>query len=145
MQAADQPPHVVVADLPVKLFHHEHVLAVVRPTVGRGLDVEPPLDQEIPGEQFPGVGVVGYLGEIDHGEPFSFRVICTSSAMKWMTAEQKAILVQATADEPEGMAAWARTVLLEVAKRKLAKIGKKKQDEGDYLDSRLSFLVRLIY
>jgi len=64
--------------------------------------------------------------------------------MKWMTAEQKAILVQATADEPEGMAAWARTVLLEVAKRKLAKIGKKKQDEGDYLDSRLSFLVRLI-
>jgi predicted short-subunit dehydrogenase-like oxidoreductase (DUF2520 family) len=38
-----------------------------------------------------------------------------------VTADQKEIIRQATADEPEGMAAWARAVLLEAAKRRLAK------------------------
>ena len=38
-----------------------------------------------------------------------------------VTDEQKAIIDQATADEPEGMAAWARALLLAAAKRKIAK------------------------
>ena len=32
-----------------------------------------------------------------------------------VTSEQKALIDQATADEPEGMAAWARALLLEAA------------------------------
>ena len=39
-----------------------------------------------------------------------------------LTREQKALLDEATADEPEGKAAWARALLLVAAKRKLAKI-----------------------
>jgi hypothetical protein len=38
-----------------------------------------------------------------------------------LTAEQKAIIDEATADQPEGKAAWARTLLLAAAMRKLAK------------------------
>jgi hypothetical protein len=38
-----------------------------------------------------------------------------------VTGEQKALITEATADEPEGMAAWARAVLLDAARRKLAK------------------------
>ena len=38
-----------------------------------------------------------------------------------MTDEQKAEIDRATADEPEGMAAWARALLLAAAKRKIAK------------------------
>jgi hypothetical protein len=38
-----------------------------------------------------------------------------------VTSEQKALINDATADEPEGMAAWVRAVVLEAAKRKLAK------------------------
>jgi hypothetical protein len=38
-----------------------------------------------------------------------------------VTSEQKALIVEATSDEPEGMAAWARAVLLAAAKRKLDK------------------------
>ncbi len=38
-----------------------------------------------------------------------------------VTSEQKTLINEATADEPEGMAAWARMVLLDAAKRKLAK------------------------
>ena len=38
-----------------------------------------------------------------------------------LTTEQKQVIVEATADEAEGMAAWARTVLLDAAKRKIAK------------------------
>ena len=36
-----------------------------------------------------------------------------------VTAEQKAVLVEATADEPQGFAAWARQVLVEAAKTRL--------------------------
>jgi hypothetical protein len=36
-----------------------------------------------------------------------------------MTSEQKALIVQATADEPEGMAAWARAILLTEARRRV--------------------------
>jgi hypothetical protein len=45
-----------------------------------------------------------------------------------VTTDQKAIIDRATADEPDGMAAWARAVLLDAAKRKLArnKSGKRK-------------------
>lgn len=38
-----------------------------------------------------------------------------------LTSEQKTLIQEATADEPEGMAAWARTVLLEAAKRKASR------------------------
>jgi hypothetical protein len=36
-----------------------------------------------------------------------------------VTSEQKALIQTATRDEPEGMAAWARAVLLEAARRKV--------------------------
>jgi len=36
-----------------------------------------------------------------------------------VTAEQKAVLSQATADDPQGMAAWARSVLLDAARRRI--------------------------
>jgi hypothetical protein len=38
-----------------------------------------------------------------------------------VTSEQKALINEATADEPEGMAAWARAILLGAAQRKLAR------------------------
>jgi hypothetical protein len=38
-----------------------------------------------------------------------------------VTSEQKALITDATAYEPEGMAAWVRAVVLEAAKRKLGK------------------------
>jgi hypothetical protein len=37
-----------------------------------------------------------------------------------LTSEQKALIDEATADEPEGKAAWARSLLLAAARRKLA-------------------------
>jgi hypothetical protein len=45
-----------------------------------------------------------------------------------LTSDQKALLDDATADEPEGKAAWARAILLAAAKRKLAK---NKNDDRD--------------
>jgi hypothetical protein len=44
-----------------------------------------------------------------------------------MTTEQKALISEATSGEPEGMAAWARAVLLEAAKRKIAKSASRKE------------------
>jgi hypothetical protein len=44
-----------------------------------------------------------------------------------LTREQKALIAEATADEPEGMAAWARALLLAAARRRL---GGRKSD-GD--------------
>jgi len=38
-----------------------------------------------------------------------------------VTTKQRALSVEATADEPEGMAAWARALLLAAARRKRAK------------------------
>ena len=38
-----------------------------------------------------------------------------------VTDEQKELIDRATEDEPEGMAAWARVILLGAARRKLAK------------------------
>ena len=37
-----------------------------------------------------------------------------------MTSEQKQLLDDATLDEPEGKAAWARAILLAAARRQLA-------------------------
>jgi len=45
-----------------------------------------------------------------------------------MTTEQKQVVVQATADEPEGMAAWARAILLRAARDRLAKAAAKKAE-----------------
>ena len=39
-----------------------------------------------------------------------------------VTSEQKALIAQATSDEPEGMAAWARQILLDAAKRKVSRV-----------------------
>lgn len=41
-----------------------------------------------------------------------------------LTAEQKALIAEATADEPAGMAAWVRGILLEASKKKLARVRK---------------------
>jgi hypothetical protein len=38
-----------------------------------------------------------------------------------VTREQKAVVADATKDEPEGMAAWARRILLSAAQDKLAR------------------------
>jgi hypothetical protein len=38
-----------------------------------------------------------------------------------VTSEQKALIVEATADEPEGMAAWARALLVAAARKQIAK------------------------
>ena len=43
-----------------------------------------------------------------------------------ITSEQKALIVQATSDEPEGMAAWARAVLLQAARKKIARLTERK-------------------
>ncbi len=43
-----------------------------------------------------------------------------------VTTEQKQVIQDATGDEPEGMASWARAVLLEAARKKIAK-GKERQ------------------
>jgi len=37
-----------------------------------------------------------------------------------LTSEQKQLIVEATKDEPEGMAAWARAILLAAARKKTA-------------------------
>jgi len=41
-----------------------------------------------------------------------------------VTAEQKLLIQQAIADEPDGLAAWARKVLLHAAKEKVSKLHK---------------------
>jgi hypothetical protein len=38
-----------------------------------------------------------------------------------LTSEQKGLIDQATEDEPEGKAAWARAILLTAAKKKIAR------------------------
>jgi hypothetical protein len=45
-----------------------------------------------------------------------------------VTTEQKKLIQKATADEPEGMAAWARRILLQAAQDQLAKVHAK--DDG---------------
>jgi hypothetical protein len=42
-----------------------------------------------------------------------------------VTSEQRELIEQATADEPGGMAAWARALLLAAARGKLAKDSEK--------------------
>ena len=36
-----------------------------------------------------------------------------------MTSEQKALIDEATRDEPEGKAAWARNLLMQAARKKI--------------------------
>jgi hypothetical protein len=42
-----------------------------------------------------------------------------------LTSEQKQLITDATRDEPEGMAAWARAILLQAARKKTAKLNTK--------------------
>ncbi len=43
-----------------------------------------------------------------------------------VTPDQKRVIVEAIADEPGGLAAWARQVLLQAAQKKAAQKGQKK-------------------
>lgn len=47
-----------------------------------------------------------------------------------VTTEQHALILKATAEEPEGMAAWARALLLTAARRKLAKRSNRKKEDA---------------
>jgi hypothetical protein len=47
-----------------------------------------------------------------------------------VTREQKELIASATEDEPEGLAAWARAVLLAAAKKKAAKRAASGSDES---------------
>jgi len=52
-----------------------------------------------------------------------------------VTSEQKQVIAEATRDEPEGMAAWARAVLLREARKQIAQVGKTAEnDEQSELD-----------
>lgn len=44
-----------------------------------------------------------------------------------VTSEQKQLIQEATSEEPEGMAAWARAILLEAAR---ASIARQTSEEG---------------
>lgn len=44
-----------------------------------------------------------------------------------LTSEQKTLIDEATADEPEGKAAWARALILAAARRKVAKTQKNRK------------------
>ncbi len=47
-----------------------------------------------------------------------------------LTSEQKAAIDEATADEPEGKAAWARAILLDAARRKMARRRTAKREDA---------------
>jgi hypothetical protein len=46
-----------------------------------------------------------------------------------LTREQKDLVVKATEDQPEGMAAWARAILLEAAQKRLAERAGRRGDQ----------------
>jgi hypothetical protein len=47
-----------------------------------------------------------------------------------LTSEQKTLIDEATADEPEGKAAWARAILIRAAHDRLAKAKLRKAERG---------------
>jgi hypothetical protein len=47
-----------------------------------------------------------------------------------LTSEQKQVIDDATADEPEGKAAWARAILLRAARDRLAKAKIRRAEHG---------------
>jgi hypothetical protein len=47
-----------------------------------------------------------------------------------VTSEQKALIAEATRDEPEGMAAWARAVLLRAAQERVAEMRARQAEQG---------------
>lgn len=56
------------------------------------------------------------------GRPRKYGALPMDTDLKIpVTSEQRALIQQATADEPGGMAAWARVILLGAARRKLAR------------------------
>ena len=48
-----------------------------------------------------------------------------------LTQEQKQLITDATADEPEGMAAWARALLLAAAKKRMAKVANQERSADE--------------
>jgi hypothetical protein len=46
-----------------------------------------------------------------------------------LTSEQKALIDEATKDEPEGKAAWARAILLAAAKKRIEKANASKASD----------------
>lgn len=56
------------------------------------------------------------------GRPRKYGELPVDSILKIpVTSEQRALIQQATAEEPGGIAGWARTLLVAAAKRKLDK------------------------
>ena len=47
-----------------------------------------------------------------------------------LTSEQKKLIDEATRDEPEGKAAWARAILLAAAKKRIEKANASKSGDG---------------
>ncbi len=52
-----------------------------------------------------------------------------------VTSEQKQLIQEATSEEPEGMAAWARGVLLQAAREVLARRQSSSRQESDVSDN----------
>ena len=52
-----------------------------------------------------------------------------------VTSEQKALISEAIADEPEGMAAWARAVLLQAARKKVEGRQSRSQEDSGTVDT----------
>lgn len=56
------------------------------------------------------------------GRPRKYGALPVDAILKIpVTSEQRELIQEATAGEPGGMAAWARTLLVAAAKRKVAK------------------------
>ena len=47
------------------------------------------------------------------------KLLMTTDLRVPLTEDQKRLIVEATSDEPEGMAAWVRGIILQAAQRKL--------------------------
>jgi hypothetical protein len=65
------------------------------------------------------------------GRPRKFGSLPLDSDLRIpVTSEQRAVIVEATRDVPEGMAGWARELLLAAAKRRLAKNKDRKKKDA---------------
>lgn len=49
------------------------------------------------------------------------KLLMTTDLRVPLTEDQKRLLVEATSDEPQGMAAWVRAIILQAAQRKLSR------------------------
>jgi hypothetical protein len=63
---------------------------------------------------------VGYNTHMARPRKFG-RLLMNTDLRIPMTSEQKQVIDDATSDEPEGKAAWARAILIRAAQEKIAK------------------------